>query len=372
MSQSDTRTLFWIREPQPGHWEIDVARAFPRSHTLAALLGCETDAPADADFGALERLPAGIRERLAAWLGPDPGRVALRLKDLAAAAAAAPEGEVHLPYLPNAQWRRWRGGALALEPSGDDAHLARLAFAATLPGARGAGEVAAPGCRFTRSGVAAFRRLTTSGEILPRFAPVSVALQDALRAAVPDACLADPRRLADFPVAHALLAYRVSRHARGKVWDTVTWDVLAQWDAPEVLRGLGRALGRQFLACAERVEAGDPALAAKYRALEPRTVLRSLRRNPRRLLTLLQLDNMLVERVRKLASQSARPESPAALCGAVTGAVTAMAKDLRCVFGADLRRLILPCLALAVETAAAAARPRPEPPPAAAPQAWAA
>lgn len=351
MSQSATQRLFWIREPQPGLWEIDVAREFPRSHFFAAVLGLDADAPADDAFATPSALPGAVRQRLAACCGSDPAQ---QRRLLSALAAWRPEEiDIHAPYLSHRQWRKWRETATLPQPDSPHApeHFARLAFAGTLAGARGSGEVRWGDTRITREGVARFRRLTTApGELLPRYAPISVALQDALREWIAAAYLADPARLEDFPNTLAVLAYRVSRHASGKCWDRITHDVIAQWDSPKILQGLGRVLRAQLRACAARLAGGAPELAARYRAIAPHHALLGLQRNPHRLLTLLHRDVTIIERVLKLADETAHPASDAHLLDTAAAFAAEVARSLRYVLGVDCRHLTLPCLALAVNT----------------------
>ena len=346
MSPSSTQRLFWIREPEPGLWEIDVAREFPRSHRIATVLGFAPDAPADAAFADPATLPEAVRVRYRQWFG-ETNPADLFPADSTAAHAPL----LHLPYLPYHHWRRGREQGFVLAPPADDdpAHALRLAFAATLPGARGAGEVVWGGARFTRDRVARFRRLTTTpGELLLRYAPVSAALQDTLRAGIAAAYFADPTRLADFPATLAVCAYRASRRAPGKIWSRITHDVLGQWHSLPVLRGIGRALRAQLLGCAQRLEAeGDRARGARYRAVDAPHALASLRRNPRRLLALLRIDVTMVERVLTLAHETARPASDQAVFDAAARCVFELGKVLRHVHGADCRRLALPCLEVA-------------------------
>lgn len=351
MSHCATQRLFWIREPQPGLWEIDVAREFPRSHFFAAVLGLDTDAPPDEAFAAPAALPDAVRQRLEACLGSDPAQQRRLLDALAAWRPA--ETEIHGPYLSHWQWRKWRETAVLppLDLKDEPEHFARLAFAGTLPGARGSGEVRWGDTRITRERIARFRRLTTApGEVLPRYAPISVALQDALREWIATEYLADIARLADFPNTLAVLAYRVSRHASGKCWDRVTHDVIAQWDSPKILGGLGRALRAQLRACAARLAGSAPELAARYRATSAQRALRGMRRNPRRLLTLVYRDVTVIEQALKLSVETAHPPSEAHLLDAATGFAAEVSKNLRCVLGVDCRRFTLPCLALAVES----------------------
>ena len=117
---------------------------------------------------------------------------------------------------------------------------------------------------------------------------VSLALQKALRAWIPEIYFRDPARYENRDAAFPLLVYAASRPCRGRPRTEFTYDVVD----PEVLPCALNLIGTSLQTVLEKVErrlheCGRPELARRYAPLWHQDVLRAVQKRPRQFVGLL-------------------------------------------------------------------------------------
>jgi hypothetical protein len=127
---------------------------------------------------------------------------------------------------------------------------------------------------------------------------VSMALQKALRQAIPEIFFRDAARYEDREAAYPLLVYAASRICRGRPRTEFTYDVAD----PEMLPCALHMIGRSLQAVLARVEArlhqaGRPELARRYAPVWHEDVLRAVRKKPRPLIGLIGDEAALINAV---------------------------------------------------------------------------
>jgi hypothetical protein len=117
---------------------------------------------------------------------------------------------------------------------------------------------------------------------------VSMALQKALRQAIPEFYFRVAARYADRESAYPLLVYTASRICRGRPRTEFTYDVADPEALPCALHLIGRSLQAVLARIEARLhQAGRPELARRYAPVWHEDVLRAVRKKPRPLIGLI-------------------------------------------------------------------------------------
>jgi hypothetical protein len=140
-----------------------------------------------------------------------------------------------------------------------------------------------------------------SAAFLPTFARISVALQSALRAHVPDIYFKSPERFRNPKSAYPMLVYQASRPFRGRVRTELTYDVLN----PRLMTILFRRAKGNLIPLLDQVEAGlragaFPEVAIHYSPKRAQEIIQSVQRlsaSRRCLYRLVRSESALVDAV---------------------------------------------------------------------------
>jgi hypothetical protein len=137
------------------------------------------------------------------------------------------------------------------------------------------------------------------------FSQVSWDVQRALRVWIPYLALREPEVLRDREWADALAAYACTKPYLARVRGIFTWDVIAADQMSAVIRSASSSLpawmGRMQKCLAG---AGQAALAAEWSPSASRRVSARIRRDPRKLKSLLALEGKLIEGLLKFAEMA--------------------------------------------------------------------
>jgi hypothetical protein len=163
---------------------------------------------------------------------------------------------------------------------------------------------------------------------------VSLAVQKALRAWIPEIYFRDPARYEDRDTAFPLLVYAASRPCRGRPRTEFTYDVVD----PEALPRAFHLIGASLQCVLEKVErrlydCGRPELARRYAPRWQEDVLRKVRKKPNPLLGLLGDEAVVVNAIVGLGT--------ARKMKAVKPFARSASLALRSIYGEDLRPLAL-------------------------------
>lgn len=134
------------------------------------------------------------------------------------------------------------------------------------------------------------------------FGEVSRRLQQALRVWAPYCYFADLDRFEDPETAVPMLVYQASRPASAKAAADFTYDVMNLESVYRALRTAGAVLPEVLRSAAALLEeSGRQATAARYRRLDPRAVIQTVKQRPRWFQHLLAADAAVVAEVIQLA-----------------------------------------------------------------------
>lgn len=137
------------------------------------------------------------------------------------------------------------------------------------------------------------------------FGQVSLAIQQALRAWLPYMFFADLDRYGDPEVAYPMLAYQASRPFSRKGSPEFTYDVMNPESVRRALRSAGPPLAELLeTASALLAASGRETEAHRYRRLEPKTLVETVRRAPKAFQGLLAAEACFVGEVIKLALEA--------------------------------------------------------------------
>jgi len=144
-----------------------------------------------------------------------------------------------------------------------------------------------------------------SPEYYEAFGRVSQAIQQALRAWLPYLFFSELDRYGDAEAAYPMLAYQASRPFSRKSSPEFTYDVMNPESVQRALRSASTPLA-ELIQCASALlaETGREELARRYRKLDPRTVLESVKRAPKAFQSLLAAEASFVGEVIKLALEA--------------------------------------------------------------------
>lgn len=141
-----------------------------------------------------------------------------------------------------------------------------------------------------------------SPEYYAAFGEMARAIQLALRAWAPYFYFLDLERFEEPETAVPMLVYQASRPASAKAASDFTYDVMNLESVSRALRTASAALPDVVRSAAALLEeSGRPATAARYRRLEPRSVIQAVKQRPRWFQSLLAADAAIVAELIKLA-----------------------------------------------------------------------
>ncbi len=180
-----------------------------------------------------------------------------------------------------------------------------------------------------------------SPEYFKVYSRVSVAIQSAMRRWLPYIYFEDLERYETLSLALPLLVYQVSRPFAGRPKHELTYDVLSDRSMDTFFHGLGVRLRAELANVSRLLRAsGRPDAAASYAPGQARQILRSVRRSPRLVKSLLAADADFVNALVNLGCHCARLRD--GMSGNPRQAVKQFAQvsaDLLKSFQARLRRL---------------------------------
>lgn len=178
-----------------------------------------------------------------------------------------------------------------------------------------------------------------SPEYYAAFGEVSRRLQQALRVWAPYCYFADLDRFEDPETAVPMLVYQASRPAAAKAAADFTYDVMNLESVYRALRTAGAVLPEVLRSAAALLEeSGRQATAARYRRLDPRAVIQTVKQRPRWFQHLLATDAAVVAEVIQLAmvTRTLRDEPAEAarrLYRALEECTSAIGQRLRRLYG---------------------------------------
>ena len=265
--------------------------------------GCDAGTP----LGAGELDPA-IRERVTALTEADEGETVLRL-----------------PFLDRSEWKRRAEvlHTLKLVREGDAVHCAL------------------DGTEATRDRAATLALTSAAwkdapNECHPRYFQawqrVSMALQKAVRAWVPERYFTIVERYEDRDAAYSMVVYEACRVCYGRPRTEFTYDVADPETLPGACRMIGRAMQTVLAPIEKRLyQAGKIALSHRYAPVWHQDILAAVRKRPKRLVGLLADEAMLINALIDLGTERN--------VEAVNRFSKAANAALRNVYGEDMRAL---------------------------------
>lgn len=136
---------------------------------------------------------------------------------------------------------------------------------------------------------------------------VSVALQRGLRVWVPEYYFRDLGRLEDRDAGYTMVVYSACRLFYGHARTEFTYDIADEATLPAAVRAIGCGIERELTRLEARLEAsGRAELGRKYSPLWYQDVLATVKKRPRRLVTLLAREAKLIDAVIDLGTQRNR------------------------------------------------------------------